>query len=598
MKKLFVALLFIVPAFILVQGVGLGSAQSSTQTTTLQTNQIQYPVSWLGNCDSEADCQDYCTNAFNNQMCYEAELSFGVEFLTDFARDAVESVIDGTMYPVEFLNYCDSLEDCQNYCSTAAVYSVCYEAELQYGLEFLTQYSRDIVVSVMNGTIYPIPELGSCDSYNDCYTYCQDSVNLGACYDMEMIYGMYLLTQEQRDAFTQSSASASTTEESITVEQPPSSTNEIIDVGELPDNIIDIQESPDSATEVEAEQEQTEVTAMSTIEYPIEELGFCDSAEHCRVYCDDLANYDACLAYGVANRMYPPARTQIAEAVLEGRGPDNCSGPACVQECDSTLSRIECVEFAADNGALNERELSAAQSIIEESGPGGCVTTQECEDYCAVAANEQECFDYAVEHGLMDKSEVARVQALRSDGPGGCRGEIECEAYCAIERNIDECMLFATEHGLMTMEQEMYVADLHLETLDGPGGCRGEIECEAYCAVIRNEQECLQFAIDHRLEAAVDALNPDRVQTLDTQSRTTQTTDTSASDTQSKTTQQIDFIIEVDPETGAEVRVYLRDLINPSAVEFIHPEGCDTVDECQDFCDLPENKDACKPFSG
>ena len=577
MKKIFLTLLLIVPAFVLVQGVGLGSAQ----TAALTTSQIQYPVDFLGFCDSEAHCQDYCTNAFNYDMCYEAELSFGVEFLTDYSRGIIESVFDGTMYPIEFLGYCDSQADCQSVCTDALKYNLCYEIELQYGIEFLTQSARDITLSVMDGSIYPMEWLGQCDSYNDCYTYCQNPTNQLDCYEAEQTYGLLLLTQEQRDTALQSmTRSTSDIQESITVEQPPA----VEEASEL--EVEQEQEVIEEEAEEEGEEQERQAqstTAMSQIEYPIEELGYCDSAEDCQVYCDDIANYDACLAYGVANRMYLPARERMAQAVLEGDGPNECLGSACTQTCESVSTRLMCVEFAAENGDIEEEELEVLEELLDEGGPGGCVTEEECEAYCAEEAHVKECIDFAVEHGLMEETERERVEELRSDGPGGCRGEIECEAYCAIETNFDECMRFAIEHGLMTPEEEEYVYDLHLQTLDGPGGCRGEIECEAYCAVVSHEQECLQFALDNRLDVAVEALGVDRVQTRDTQS---------------VDTQSIEYIIVEDPETGGEMRVYLEDLIDDADREFIHPEGCDTIDECRDFCDLPENKDECLPFAG
>ncbi|NQV89453.1 MAG: hypothetical protein HQ488_03980 [Parcubacteria group bacterium] len=501
MKKIFLALLLFVPAMVLLQGVGSGSAQTATQ----QTNQIQYPVSWLDDCNSEADCRDYCTNVFNNQMCYEAELSFGVVLLTDFARDTVESVIDGT--------------------------------------------------------IYPIPELGNCDSYNDCEDYCEIPTNLAACFDIEMIYGMHLLTQEQRDAFTQGPTSYE---------------------GE--------QEPEPTSYEGEQEQQTQSTTAMSNIVYPIETLGNCDSAADCQIYCDNVANYDACLVYGVANRMYAPEREQVAQAVLEGRGPSECRGQTCTQTCDAATSRAQCVEFAADNGAISAMELSATRAIIEDPGPGGCVTARECEVYCGVVANEQECFDYAVEQGLTVESERGRVEALRADGPGGCQGERECAVYCAQEQHFDECMRFAITHGLMTPEEEQLAFDLHYQQLDGPGGCRGERECAIYCSVVAHEQECLQYALDSGNEMAVEALAPNRARSVDLQ-------DVPVPDDRVRDAQP-DFIMVEDPETGGQIRLYLEDLLNEANREFVHPVGCDTIDGCRDFCDLPENRDACKPFAG
>ena len=488
MKKLLFALMLFVPAVVLAQ---VGSAQT--------TAQIQYPVEWLGNCDSEQLCQDYCADVTFVDLCYEAEQTFGVSFLTQSAREAFEQSLGITTttqspYPIPMLDGCPTQQDCQNYCSNPSEYLVCYEVELQYGIELLTQGARESVL---------------------------ESIGLAP--------------------------------------------------------------EAEGETEQEQEQEAQATTAMSQIDYPIEELGFCDSAQDCQNYCDDTTNYEACLAFGVANGMYPPGPQQMAEAVLEGDGPEGCEGSACAQVCDNTANGQSCAEFAHQSGAIGEQELEATEVVLEQGGPGGCVTDAQCEAYCAAPENAQECLDFAVEHGLMSEQERERVEALQQGGPGGCIGEDECHAYCSQDQNIKECMLFAQEHGLMSEEDQQHVQDLHLGTLNGPGGCQSDIECYNYCSEPQHEQECLQFALDNEIEVVTQMLTTESVLSDDADTQTTGVSD---------------VITVVDPETGKSMQVRLEDLLDEDMELSDHPAGCSTRDECREYCELPENKDDCLPFSG
>ncbi len=336
--------------------------------------------------------------------------------------------------------------------------------------------------------------------------------------------------------------------------------------------------------------------SLVQFQYPIESLGYCDSEEDCQNYCNNIQNYQACLAFGISNRMYSPEREQVAVAVLDGDGPNDCRGPDCVDVCDAAAARNECVEFAADLGQLGPREYAVMLNVLEGGGPGGCVLSQECEDYCAIAANEQECIDYAIDAGLMAEQDRIRVERLRVDGPGGCQGERACALYCAVEEHVEECVLFAVEFELVAPEMAEFAASLHLDDLDGPGGCRGDRECSLYCMGVEHQQECLQYALDHGVEAAVDAVDPDRGQLINVVDRGRDNPERQNPNIREPAAP--DYIMMMDPETGVEVRVYLEDLINAADRVFVHPVGCTTVDECRSYCDLPENRAECKPFAG
>jgi len=147
----------------------------------------------------------------------------------------------------------------------------------------------------------------------------------------------------------------------------------------------------------------------------------------------------------------------------------------------------------------------SAQGIEDIEFPiaelGGCENEEECKNYCDNPEHISECIDFAESHGLMNKKEAEKARKLSEfgeiEGPGGCKGEDECEEYCENPDNMRECILFAKEHGIMPPE-EIEEAEKILGALEAgavlPGGCTGKIECEAYCEDENHTEECVAFA--------------------------------------------------------------------------------------------------------
>lgn len=131
---------------------------------------------------------------------------------------------------------------------------------------------------------------------------------------------------------------------------------------------------------------------------------------------------------------------------------------------------------------------------------GGCVDENECRAYCDDVDHLAECLDFAELHNLLSDEDLEhgrRFEALGAVGPGGCRAEDECEAYCEDVSNIDECLAFAEQHGFMDSEElkeARRIAQALREGAQLPGGCRSERECEAYCEDPAHMRECIEFA--------------------------------------------------------------------------------------------------------
>lgn len=171
------------------------------------------------------------------------------------------------------------------------------------------------------------------------------------------------------------------------------------------------------------------------------------------------------------------------------------SQSVCRAYCDEPANQDACRAFAEAKGLVKKTEQPRLDG--EKKGPGGCDSEMACRAYCDDPAHSEECIDFAEREGYMTREEAERAREFlkkrggKFEGPGECKEEKECRAYCEAEEHFDECMGFAEKEGLMTQEEIERARKFRNQT--GPGGCKGEA-CKNYCQQAGREDECLEFA--------------------------------------------------------------------------------------------------------
>ncbi|MDD5032658.1 MAG: hypothetical protein PHC85_00860 [Candidatus Pacebacteria bacterium] len=327
---------------------------------------------------------------------------------------------------------------------------------------------------------YPIAELGSCNSQEECKIYCDNPANQISCIEWGKSRGVFSAMEAKR------------MEDMAQMENKP--------------------------------------------EDPVAGPGGCTTPKSCDMYCRSLENLDECLNYGVQNG-YTSAEEadKIREKAAKG-GPGGCqSRENCDSYCKNRDNIEECMKFVVDEGKISQEEADfmikiakgdigkpkgpeideqKAMEILEAagSGPGGCKNPEECKAYCDDTSRMEECMNFAVEHGLMPREEAEKAQKMMSiGGPGGCKNTEECDAFCSKEENRETCFNFSKESGLLSpeeaimMEKQMSIIGKMGEQ-PGPGGCRSIEECSNYCGDPARIEECANFAADTGM------MSKDRVQ--------------------------------------------------------------------------------------
>lgn len=318
---------------------------------------------------------------------------------------------------------------------------------------------------------FPIPELGNCGSKEECRMYCDNAEHADACLAWAQTKGIEINYEKPIGVAPEGGPGGCRGEQECRA-----FCDDPMHFGEC----IAYAEEHGRMTAEEAKKLREKLAQGK--EDHAAGPGSCDSNEACTAYCSDRSHMEECIQFAIAEgRMSEEQANQILRAL---RGEEAISRiPKPQITVPHTRIEVE-VEHTID--------IEKVKKLLEEeTGPGGCGTLDACETYCSNPANEEACFAYAVEHDLMLAEEVERIEKIRSiEGPGGCRGRA-CEAYCEISGHESECLEFAHTQGFI--KEEHYSQMKKLMETEGPGGCRGRT-CEYYCEDPAHRRECLTFA--------------------------------------------------------------------------------------------------------
>lgn len=242
------------------------------------------------------------------------------------------------------------------------------------------------------------------------------------------------------------------------------------------------------------------------IQYPIAELGNCSSKNECELFCEKEENMKACVAFAETKGLMEEDKLKAAKIVanLDNlNGPGGCqSETECEAYCGVLSNLKECLSWAQKNDFMAPEEIKEVEGIVKalDAGvttPGGCTNKNECKAYCDGSSHINECMEFALAAGFMSPEEAEIVKKTGGKGPGGCQGKNECDTYCQVPENNQTCMEFGLEQGLIPPEEVENVKKT-LEVLKSGvklPACQSEAECNTYCAQDEHKKECMDFAL-------------------------------------------------------------------------------------------------------
>lgn len=262
---------------------------------------------------------------------------------------------------------------------------------------------------------------------------------------------------------------------------------------------------------------RVQASSIFDITYPIAELGGCEDRLACKAYCEDENNRSACEKfasnYGISSAPKND-KSEKMKQVKEDGGPGQCATGAedpqasCKKYCDSTENIDECVAYGKSHGLLSGQQLVEAEKVSTalKRGvklPEGCTSQSSCKETCEnppTIEQAKSCFAFGKEAGLLpddfNEERAEKVFEAIQDGTSPFKSPKDFRK-CENPENdeiMQKCMDFAVRSGMMDEKQAEIVKKTGGK---GPGGCRGEKQCNAYCE--ENQEECFQFSKDNGL---------------------------------------------------------------------------------------------------
>ncbi|MEK7203751.1 MAG: hypothetical protein AAB627_01590 [Patescibacteria group bacterium] len=172
----------------------------------------------------------------------------------------------------------------------------------------------------------------------------------------------------------------------------------------------------------------------------------------------------------------------------------------------------------------------------------------------------------------IDKERIIQIVQTQG-GPGGCRDEASCRTFCDNPNNVETCLNWAHQNGLISSEEADRAERLSKvgREFSGPGGCRSHEECERFCRQPENQDVCLDFAVQQGFLTASEA---ERIKEFRRQAEGARE----------------EFEVEIDPDFDEDRAAQILETQGG-------PGGCRTFEECEEFCEEPQNQEACFTFA-
>ncbi len=380
-------------------------------------------------------------------------------------------------YPISQLGNCRDGKECKLYCDIPQNTPACWSYD-KYVI------NQNILGEETVNITYPINELGSCQSAEKCFLYCAQPQNQAACLDYAKKNGLVKETDDSSD-------------------EPP---------------------SPEVLTAA------------------AQELG-CSSRDTCMAICNDQNNFEKCHNFAEKHKLRKPSDNESSgpppQVMLRAKSELGCMNEtSCMNFCNNPENSEICFEFAKKHELLAKEEIEKHDEYLqkreelmtEAKKELGCDSPQSCQAFCQNKENLSKCASLTSKIGAPPSQNNMQNAGSGGEGisnpisgqlgPGGCATETECKAYCT--KNPNDCKGFTQNYaqnsqlpstsgnlnpnnppnipGNNPPTQKSGIGNSNSKEGDylGPGGCKTEKECKAYCE--KHPGDCPGFPKDQKAQ--------------------------------------------------------------------------------------------------
>ena len=194
-------------------------------------------------------------------------------------------------------------------------------------------------------------------------------------------------------------------------------------------------------------------THAQTMTFPIVELGNCNNAATCKIYCDQPQNHDACTLFakekGIAagKRRVNEKHVSVLSSAKTALG---CSTiAACQSFCEEQANWERCQVFAQKHGLSTSQKVSAKdEELLSEAKQNlNCDSFDSCEALCEQKANYTKCAALLQDQVTSDDRAMFEKYKPQIKEFLGCDSMVTCMAFCMNPLNMSKCSELGSKIG-------------------------------------------------------------------------------------------------------------------------------------------------------
>lgn len=184
----------------------------------------------------------------------------------------------------------------------------------------------------------------------------------------------------------------------------------------------------------------TSNTFAIDLTFPIPELGNCNNAATCKVYCDQPQNYQACMEFAKSKGFYKEKVDQrhvdLLPAAKETLGCNSIT--TCKNFCQQEANQLRCQAFAQKHG-LSTSSAENEQLLIRAKQNLSCDSFESCRMLCDQQENYTKCA--ALLQDQITNEDQAMFEKYKPQIKEflGCDSMVTCMAFCMNPINIHKC---------------------------------------------------------------------------------------------------------------------------------------------------------------
>ncbi|MEK7617138.1 MAG: hypothetical protein AAB414_03720 [Patescibacteria group bacterium] len=177
------------------------------------------------------------------------------------------------------------------------------------------------------------------------------------------------------------------------------------------------------------------------ITFPISELGNCNNVQTCKVYCDQIENYQACKLFAKSKGLYKDKidKKQV-DLLSQAKTELGCETIiSCREFCSQEVNYQKCQSFAQKHGLTTAPSANDEELFIRAQQNLNCDSFESCKTLCDQKENYVKCAALLQDQMTSDERAMFEKYKPLIKQHLGCDSLVTCMAFCINPLNTKKC---------------------------------------------------------------------------------------------------------------------------------------------------------------